>query len=500
MSSDSGKTWHPINSFPGGNIMDINFFDRSTGLVADWDKGVFLTRNGGLTWTSILPSLHVEKVSFNGSTNVIHALEYGSSILSTSVDGGTSWRSVTLAPASGGGLGFGIANDGTIYVSSCDVQGSVGWVSSSSDLGVTWSPNSATFEGDAYTISVDSCDPKCIYLANENVGQAGDRLSHLRVSLDAGNTWLTNASLPSPCFGGSMATSSHAVFAGTQLSSGVVRSVDRGMTWTSIGGPANSLDTRLIASINDNTVLVVDSFDNIWGTFNGGGDSVISTGTELTMSTADQKTDIIGETVSVPIKFAGLRSAENINVVLHYMGDMVYAGSVDQAGAQLDMTGEQWPGRSKLHLTNVQSGITPGYARFNIYADSASLPIVTFDSAQVVSGGCQYQMPEAVTSTITPPKGCGTGILSEFLKTGEIPSFSIRPNPTTGEVLLSSSVDMGEATIEVYDMLGAERSSEVLTLTANSPFTLTLPSGDGMYYLRIRSSQGVSGSRVIVQH
>ena len=256
------------------------------------------------------------------------------------------------------------------------------------------------------------------------------------------------------------------------------------MTWTSIGGPNITYDTRLIAAIDDNIIVAVDSQGNIWRTLNSGGDSVklvpglgtltlsidslfttdtlncgdsavepITTqstgcvppfvaratvvGTDsanyhvaftgadsiavvfkpqeagqfrsnlvltlgdgttdtvalggtiiggdfpISMTTADQKTDTIGATVTVPIQFNGLVGAENIDVVMRYTGDVVYLGSFDLTGASETVPGQQWPGRSMLHLANVQSDVIAGYARFNVYSDSTDKPVVTFDSVQI---------------------------------------------------------------------------------------------------------------------
>ena len=220
----------------------------------------------------------------------------------------------------------------------------------------------------------------------------------------------------------------------------------------------------------------------------------------LTMVTADQKTDTIGATVNVPIQFNGLMGTENIDVVMHYIGaDLVYDSSVDLLGNKVDVPGEQWQGRSMLHLSNVQSGVIAGYARFNVFSDSSEKPIVTFDSVQIQAAGCKYQLPTPVSSTITPVQGCGVPLISELMRNGHIPNLSFSPNPTTGDVIISSSTDLGTATIEIYDMLGTKRSQTEMTLTANAPTQLTLPQADGMYTIRVRSAVGVFSSRVIVR-
>jgi hypothetical protein len=186
-------------------------------------------------------------------------------------------------------------------------------------------------------------------------------------------------------------------------------------------------------------------------------------------------------------------------VVMHYMGDVVYLGSFDPTNVPIDIVGEQWLGRSELHLANAQSGVIAGYSRFNVFSDSLTKPVVTFDSIQVEAAGCKYQTPTPVSSTITPVEGCGTQLISELMTTGHIPNLSIIPNPSTGDVFLSSSTDLGTATIEIYDLLGTLSSRTAMTLTANSPAQLSLPQADGMYTVRVHSAAGVFSGRVIVQ-
>src|SRR4051812_47034540 len=54
-SSDTGTTWAKTNlSISSDFVGDINFFDQNNGVVAVYNSGVFLTRDGGNSWNKIL--------------------------------------------------------------------------------------------------------------------------------------------------------------------------------------------------------------------------------------------------------------------------------------------------------------------------------------------------------------------------------------------------------------------------------------------------------------
>jgi photosystem II stability/assembly factor-like uncharacterized protein len=598
-SLDSGLTWTMVTHIPGV-LRDVDFIDRSHGIISS-NTATYFTSNGGISTRSFgFGSL---SSCFGKDTLTIGAAEsdgFGGGNLMVSSDGGNTWINhasygqplcVRRLPMSW------TMPNALVFYSGSKAGGFLTWTS---DQGITWASDTGGIDWDSWTFAPDSCDPNRIYLSHEDAGFQTDKFSKIFLSTDLGNTWQAVAKDSEPYFSGSVVAGKEAIYC-QSVANGIFRSLDRGMTWISIGGPSNITDTRFMAAIDDNIIVAVDNQGNVWRTDNSGGDSVklapglgtltLSTnalfttdtlscgdsavepiltqssgcippfvararvvGTDsanyhvafigldsiavvfqpqesgqyqsnlvltlgdgtsdtvalggnsiggnapLTMMTADQKTDTIGATVSVPIQFIGLLGAETIDVVMHYTGaDLVYDSSVDLSGMKIDVPGEQWPGRSMLYLTNVQSGVIAGYARFNVFSDSTSKPLVTFDSVQIQAAGCKYQTPAPVTSTITPVQGCGVPLVSELMLTGHIPNLNIIPNPTTGDVLISSSSDVGDATIEIYDMLGTLRSQTEMTLAANAPTKLTLPPVDGMYTIRVRSVAGVFSERVIVR-
>ncbi|MFI5264436.1 MAG: T9SS type A sorting domain-containing protein, partial [Candidatus Kapaibacterium sp.] len=222
--------------------------------------------------------------------------------------------------------------------------------------------------------------------------------------------------------------------------------------------------------------------------------------TPLVLSTQDQASDTLGGAVSIPITLNGLQKSEDISLIVHYDTVLSYKGSFSASGAQLDVPGEQWKGRSKLKIIGATPNATLGFARFDIFDDSVPIQHVTFDSVTVLSAIniCQYISPALATSTITPLSGCGVTTVSRFLHYGRMPDLSIMPNPTSGGASITSTMDLGEVNVTIYDMLGTERGRTTMTLGKNSPAKLTLPLSNGVYDVRVNSIAGSCDLRIVV--
>ncbi len=67
-----------------------------------------------------------------------------------------------------------------------------------------------------------------------------------------------------------------------------------------------------------------------------------------------------------------------------------------------------------------------------------------------------------------------------------------------GDVELTSSVNIGDAEVEIYDVLGVKRADLTVTLSKDAPALFSLPDAAGIYYLRIHSIAGVRSMSAVV--
>lgn len=521
-SNDSGITWKRCLSFPSiqpaSGISDISIYDSLHVLVGVINEGLFLTTDAGETWKNILPSTLTQhtiiQVAFNRSSSTIYMLDQGvDNSFFMSLDGGSTWTGVrTTVSSSALPLCFAIGADQRLYVFVISVPYNVpnaGWINMSTDAGKTWSGNSSHTDGDCNTISVDSCDGRRLYLINENaVARAGNEV-RIDLTTNAGASWearnshtvdFTKPRWPG-YYNGSLANTGRVLYAGTvpDGGDGIIRSTDKGLSWQNIGGPTEYFDTRAIAAINDNIVLVLDKDGSIWRSTNSGGDTVISE-SRFKVLTSNVKADTLGGLVEVPFTIDGLIRPEDVELVLHYDGSVDYLGSFSPSGVKLDIPGEQWAGRSKLLIDNVTPNVIAGYATFRVFNDLNSDAHATFDSVRMLSSPTfceQSGSADAGTSTISSPSSCGASLLSRWVHLDQQPQLVVQPNPTTGNVWISSSHDLGDVRIEVYDMLGKMRNAIESRIKQGNRFEVTLPAEKGIYQVLLRASDEVFSLRVV---
>ena len=280
-STDTGATWQPVTSFPTSfGITDIAVCDSAHVFVGTWGSGTFYTTDAGATWFNDFPDYTntqtiYNQVAFNGSDSNLIALDYSTTAIFFSTDAGVTWReSIPTSAFATGSLCLGIARDKTLYVLS--YTGNEGWINRSTDGGQTWSSNSTNTDGDSNTLSVDSCDANRLYVVNENTVARSDGMTRVDLTTDAGLSWQAAGTVPLDYYNGAMASRTNVLYLGTVPNggNGVLRSTDRGATWQSIGGPSEEFDTRTIAAVTNNVVLVMDSASRLWRTVNSGGQPV----------------------------------------------------------------------------------------------------------------------------------------------------------------------------------------------------------------------------------
>ncbi|HET9135652.1 MAG TPA: T9SS type A sorting domain-containing protein [Candidatus Kapabacteria bacterium] len=262
-SNDSGVNWTQLPNFNlgGGRITEINFFDKVNGVVGA-TTGVFKTVNGGNTWTKILAANPCYSAEFAGSTSAIVAACDNNGFYYSS-DGGTTWKNYNPGTHSMLVLAY---PDGTMYGFGGGVG--VGKLVKTVDQGTTWT-NVSTIDYDSWSIARDS-DASTIYLLNEEGHVTTDSKASVIKSVNFGGTWQKLTSYTPQYYSGSISVATCAIYS-QSLSNGVLRSTDKGVTWQSIGGPNNFIDTRLVCAIDNNIVIAADGTGNIWRTINSGG-------------------------------------------------------------------------------------------------------------------------------------------------------------------------------------------------------------------------------------
>ncbi|HZK75877.1 MAG TPA: T9SS type A sorting domain-containing protein [Candidatus Kapabacteria bacterium] len=628
-SLDTGKSWQRSSSFPGvTGIVDIAVFDSQHVLIGTRSEGAFLTTNAGAAWSNVLPPPSngeaYNRVSFNGSASILHVLQLFPSMLFTSRDGGVNWNSADLS--NGGineGLSFAIGIDKTIHLFS---SGSAGWINSSSDFGATWTGNGSGVNADSQGLAADSCDARKLYLVSENTIQRTNNVSNIDISTDGGSTWQTAVSHELDYYSGSIANTAQVIYVSTVPSSGsaVERSTDGGASWKNIGGPTESFDTKAIATVDNNTVLVLDSTGSIWLTKNSGGDSLelpqrAPGGTAIVLSS--EHVNVTGTAcgpsdTGVTFFIQSCMPLTSVLDSLWITGSPAFTRPCDCPATPSQLSGGDsiplrfWPSMlgadtAQLHLALTVGGITrdttiqligestsPSLTA-KLHRESATAYRGQFDSlmlgvdigsqlnidslwpsltdiqatyswdSSVVSNG-SYLPPNGwnltsltphgnavdfsihnASSTATNPLNLGTAIfdvtgsqlatswveLSRFImeaggrsiglcvsenedshwavKTlgassvvaGTPPTmrnqFFLYPNPSDGNVWITSSEDMGEVTIEVYNMLGTVQSEWKATVQSGAAIECPLPAAAGVYSVVVLSRTGRYSLRVV---
>ena len=405
LSTDSGKTWQPCTSWPSSSqIADIAIYDSLNIFVGTSSDGLYLSTDAGQTWIHMLPGFTSNQPSYNqvdfyGSPSALVAVDYSASMLFTSTDRGLSWNQrQTSFAASSAALCFGIARDKTLYVES--YIGGAGWTNRSTDGGATWSSNGGQVDGDSNTLSVDSCDNERLYLVNENtvarsLNLEGDLETRLELSTDGGTTWRATNWHDLDYYSGALASTANVLYLGTVPNGGdgVLRSTDRGITWKNIGGPTEEFDTRTIAAIDNNAVLVMDASGNVWRTNNSGGDS-------LTLPTSIN-TALLLPTAPAMIEQFSCGSPVDTSIAFALTGCGTPGGTLDSAWISGSTTFQFADSRSVPRSLGVLDSIQIGYLS-DQSADSAELHL-RFDLGSGVRDTTILLIGHAASPLISKP-------------------------------------------------------------------------------------------------
>ncbi|MDP4235443.1 MAG: T9SS type A sorting domain-containing protein [Bacteroidota bacterium] len=97
--------------------------------------------------------------------------------------------------------------------------------------------------------------------------------------------------------------------------------------------------------------------------------------------------------------------------------------------------------------------------------------------------------------------GCGSQTLSDFMRTGKLPEFTIFPNPAENSINIRSSVN-GNADVKIFDQLGrAVVSSHPFAFGRDQNTSIDVSKlASGIYFVRIEYEGFVRNREIVVNH
>jgi photosystem II stability/assembly factor-like uncharacterized protein len=477
-SPDSGRTWSLVFK-PSARIAEINFFDRNIGIIGTLD-GVEKTTNGGTTWKRILTSQNCFGAQFAGSPERIAvAADNGGFFYSD--NGGVSWDHQSAGPhphfvlANDDGSAFGFSGSG-------GNNGGEGILRFKPRDGQLWT-GSQVVDYDCFYAVRHHCSGK-IFLMNEEGHIFSDNAVSILVSDDEAFSWDTIFfGKQPPYFSAGMSVSPCCALYIQTIAEGILRSTDAGKTWTNIGGPSNTIDTRTVCAITDNIVVAVDAEGSIWRTTNSGGDSLY---TAVTIFTPKQVIEPHRNAdIKVPITVGDAHVGKGFSLLVHYDSvQLAYNGSFANNGESVDVPSQSWPGRALISFRasdiTATSGVI-GFSMFKIITDELYYSIVRFDSVRSEKMLCEPLPTETIIGNYPPFSAPDDGLES---------ILTIQPNPSEGMFTLRSSVPLWKTSVVILDILGKEVYALITDILPDQPLMLNLSgAASGTYYLRIEQGE-----------
>ena len=284
-STDSCKTWTKKGPFSTDPIMGIDFYDKVNGAVILQFGQVYITRDGGNTWTlSTTISQNVVTIRFGTTPLEIYIGTESPGVIIVTHDGGSNWSEMPI-PSADWVQDYVNQSDGSTLAFTCNIFRKTGTLYRTRDHGISWVPLPATTNADGWSLAADSCDLKTLYVVNEQSAGSTEDRAIVWVTTNGGSSWANSLDLNTADLAGSIALGTKAAFVPTTTVQGIMRTTDKGATWKSIGGPPSHLDCRQIVALSDNEIYAIDDLGDVFVTKNSGGDSLIgSRGQPLTLS------------------------------------------------------------------------------------------------------------------------------------------------------------------------------------------------------------------------
>lgn len=321
ITSNAGTNWTRVEPSINFGVCRIIRFAGATRVYAGTTTGFFVSTNSGLNWTNYYPGADVMNFCFRSDNPNVILIGVRNSGVFRSISAVPAFSMVTNGlPASNyGSIGLCASQStpGAMYVSVCD-QNQLVMVKKSTDGGATWnidiSPplsmrnNFANFgtnvlkvspfnnnvillgaiplfrtsnEGVSWTELNDAnlhVDYHCIEFYNVNTVYTGNH-GGMQVSLDAGLTWSSASNyLPTAMFfhfDVGIFSGTHKYILGGLFDNGIVRTTDRGVTWSRLTG-RDGISAGLYQDLSGNSFVITTAISggaylHIDRTTNGGG-------------------------------------------------------------------------------------------------------------------------------------------------------------------------------------------------------------------------------------
>jgi photosystem II stability/assembly factor-like uncharacterized protein len=606
LSSDEGKSWTklsaPVDS--PDYIYDVDIYDENTFAMITNESGAFYSIDRGNTWiklSDVFPAVHA--IKFAGAPDRFAFIYTNNEFIITTL-GGITFSG--FVPGMDVAQDIQIAADNSVRFLGFKntVFGQQAVISTTTDYGASWTVNTTVKDADNYTFITDPQDANRMVIINEDFALLQNDRAEIFLTTDNGVSFQTVYS--SPVFfddyvlSGNSTKGCQDYFVGT--ASGTLRSQDKGLTWTSIGGPPSAFDSRLIRAVGDSLLYVVDTLGSIWVTdtkgrssqpiitgdyqlrgtefppcdtsaeifismtqnlctntnidslriiganasdfsitkqpsyplvlpdsigvgftpsipgnvdatlvmtFSDGTTYTIDLGTKvknnptLSFTSAgitSTVTDTIGGDAVVHINSSSNGLPADAEFTIHFDTTyLIYRGVLDSLGNDHTIS-RPTPGSARIAMTTSDSSL---FALFSFFPVDSACTHVWIDS--ITEGGnkdkCLVITAEPLQATICfdPADICGRKTLAKFVKNGIVPDLFIKPNPTSANITITTSHEIGDAVIDVIDANGMVRlrASDV-DITAGGYVLNTNSLTSGTYELILTSGGMQSSARFVV--